>query len=95
MIDGNDLAGTLTFSKVIKPKVSFDKISANEYVACYDSNFLHPQGPSNSFTWPKRKYDCWVPYMNVICTVRSPTTSTGQTHYLEKEGNGMISKLLN
>ena len=19
-------------------------------------NFLHPQGPSNSFTWPKRKW---------------------------------------
>ena len=27
--DGNDLAGTLTFSKAANPKVSFDKIFAN------------------------------------------------------------------
>ena len=36
----NDLAGTFTFSKAANPKVNFDKISANEYVACYyDSNW--------------------------------------------------------
>ena len=90
----NDLAGTFTFSKAANPKVNFDKISANEYVACYyDSNwwvglvqnvncdekdveiiFLHPPGPSNSFTWPKRNV-CWVPYMNVICKIRHSTTT--------------------
>ena len=38
--DDNDLAGTFTFSKAANPKVSFDKISANEYVECYyDSNW--------------------------------------------------------
>ena len=38
--DDNDLAGTFTFSKAANPKVNFDKISANEYVACYyDSNW--------------------------------------------------------
>ena len=60
-----------------------------------ETNFLHPPGPSNSFTWPKRKDVCWVPYMNVICKIRPPTTSTGQTCYLEEKGNEMISKLLN
>ena len=41
-------------------------------------------GPSNSFAWPKRKDVCWVPYMHVICKIRPPTTSTGQT--LSREG---------
>ena len=113
--DNNDFAGTFTFSKAANLKVSFDKISANEYVACnYDSNwwagvvnnvncdekdveinFLHPPGPSNGFTWPKRKDACWVPYMNVICKIRPPTILTVQTYCLEKEGNEMIFKLLN
>ena len=40
-MDDNNLAHTFTFSKAANPKVSFDKISANEYVACYyDSNWL-------------------------------------------------------
>ena len=40
MSDDNELAGTFTFSKVASPKVSFDKISSNEYVECYyDSNW--------------------------------------------------------
>ena len=34
-MDDKDLAGSFTFRKVANPKVSFDKISANEYVACY------------------------------------------------------------
>ena len=113
--DDNYYAGTCTFSDAANPKVSFDKISANEYVACYynsgwwvglvqDVNcdekdveiiFLHPPGPSNSFTWAKRKDVCLVPCMNVICKIRPPTTFTGQTYYLEKEDNEMISKLLN
>ena len=41
MSDDNELAGTFTFSKAANPKISFDKISANEYVArYYDSNWL-------------------------------------------------------
>ena len=31
----NDQAGTFTFSEAANPKVSFDKISTNEYVVCY------------------------------------------------------------
>ena len=37
--------------------------------------FLHPPGPSNNFTWPKRKDVCWVPYMNVICKIRPSITT--------------------
>ena len=56
----NDQAGTFTFSEAANPKVSFDKISTNEYVVCYDEKdveiiFLHPPEPLNSFTWEKRK----------------------------------------
>ena len=58
-------------------------------------NFLLPLGLRNIFTWPKRKDICWVPYVNVICKVRYPRTLTRQTYYLEKEGDEMISKLLN
>ena len=78
MSDYIDLVGNFTFSKAANPKVSLDKISANEYVVCYynsnwwirlvqnangneknvEINFLHPLGPSNSFTWPKRKDVC-------------------------------------
>ena len=69
--------------------------------------FLHLPGPLHSFTWAKRKDVlhsftwakrkdvCLVPCMNVICKIRPPTTFTGQTYYLEKEDNEMISKLLN
>ena len=77
--------------KQVNPKVSFDKISAIEYVACYydsnwwagvmqnvncdendfEINFLYPPGPSNNFTWSKRKDAYWVPHMNVICKVSS------------------------
>ena len=32
--DDNDYAGTFTFSEAANPKVSFDKISANEYICC-------------------------------------------------------------
>ena len=40
MSDGNELAGTFTFSKAANPKISFDKISVNEYVGrYYDSNW--------------------------------------------------------
>ena len=95
VMDDKDLAGSFTFRKVANPKVSFDKISANEYVACYyDSTwwvglvqnvncdekdveiiFLHLPGPSNSFTWPKRKDVCWISYMNVICKIQPSTTT--------------------
>ena len=34
------MASTFTYNKAVNSKVSFDKISANEYVACYyDSNW--------------------------------------------------------
>ena len=40
VMDDKDLADTFTFSKAANSKVSFDKISANEYAACYhDSNW--------------------------------------------------------
>ena len=32
-------------------------------------------GPSNSFTWPKRKDVCWISYMNVICKIQPSTTT--------------------
>ena len=40
VMNDKDLADTFTFSKAANSKVSFDKISANEYAACYhDSNW--------------------------------------------------------
>ena len=35
VMNDKDLADTFTFSKAANSKVSFDKISANEYAACY------------------------------------------------------------
>ena len=58
-------------------------------------NLLHPPGPSENFTWPKRKDISWVPCMNVIFHIRPSTTIIGQIYYLEKEDNEMMSKLLN
>ena len=58
-------------------------------------NFLHPPGPSDSFTWPKRKDISWVPCMNVIFKIRPSTIIIAQIYYLEKEDNEMMSKLLN
>ena len=39
MSGDNDFAVTFTFNKTTNPKVSFDKISANQYAACYDNNW--------------------------------------------------------
>ena len=43
--------------------------------------FLHPAGPSPSFTFPKRNDDLVIAHGHVIMAV-NPTTPTGRTYQL-------------
>ena len=90
--------------------VLFDKISANEYAACYydsnwwaglvqnvncdekdvEINFHTLQDPQTTLLGQREKT-----FVGCHIWIRPPTTLTGQTYYLEKEGNEMIPKLLN
>lgn len=46
--------------------------------------FLHPQGPSPSFSYPRRPDVLWIPFTNVLCVV-SPTTPTGRIYVLSED----------
>lgn len=43
-------------------------------------DFMHPHGPRNTFNWPARDDTCYVPFKNILCVLKTPTTSTGRTY---------------
>ena len=44
-------------------------------------NFLHPPGPTKSFSWPRRKDFCHVPFINVLTVISPPKASpTGRVY---------------
>lgn len=47
--------------------------------------FLHPHGPSPSFSWPKREDVCAVPIPHVLAIVEPPKTMTGRTYHFSPE----------
>ena len=44
--------------------------------------FMHPHGPSKSFSWPTREDICWVPLPHIIKIIDAPVTSTGRKYKL-------------
>ena len=43
--------------------------------------FMHPNGPSFSFFWPKHEDLCWVPSEHILCVVDSPDPLTSRGGY--------------
>ncbi|GBO40968.1 hypothetical protein AVEN_170674-1 [Araneus ventricosus] len=68
-------------------------------VECYDEYndykimFMHPHGPSASYTWPKFLDVCWIPYEHIMKIVFSPSTNTRRTYKITPEENN-CSELL-
>lgn len=44
-------------------------------------NFMHPNGPSRSFQWPKNQDICWVPNQHILCTIDCPSLATTRGQY--------------
>ena len=40
--------------------------------------FLHPNGPRKTFSWPSVADKCFVPVSKMLCVITAPTTTTGQ-----------------
>ncbi len=47
--------------------------------------FMHPHGPSRSFSWPNNDDICLVPVTHVLCNVDPPTTATGRQYILTRK----------
>ena len=58
--------------------------------------FMHPNCPSCSYNWPNRDDICWVPRMNVIFLLQTPSTSSvsGRQYRISTEEDSLIEQLL-
>ncbi|XP_065684929.1 uncharacterized protein LOC136097009 [Hydra vulgaris] len=56
--------------------------------------FMHPHYPSRSYHWPNQDDNCWVPRMNVICLVKTPSTSSGRQYQISKEDENLFEQVL-
>ncbi|GBN04988.1 hypothetical protein AVEN_182575-1 [Araneus ventricosus] len=56
----------------------------------YKIMFMHPHGPSASYTWPKPLDVCWIPYKHIMKIVSAPSTNTGRTYKITPEENNSI-----
>ncbi|XP_047129865.1 uncharacterized protein LOC124809907 [Hydra vulgaris] len=56
--------------------------------------FMHPHYPSRSYYWPNRDDNCWVPRMNIISFVKTPSTSSGRQYHISKEDETLFKQLL-
>lgn len=56
--------------------------------------FLHPEGPSKSFSFPTNEDVVCLPHNDVLTTV-SPQTATGRTYALTEKEMKAASEVLN
>ena len=56
-------------------------------------SFLHPSGPSQSFTYPRKADILIVPNKFILCQLH-PTTSTGRTYHIPKEEMARAAQIL-
>ena len=56
--------------------------------------FMHPHYPSRSYYWPKRDDNCWVPRINVISLVKTPSPSSGRKYQISKEDETLFEQVL-
>ena len=59
----------------------------------FQINFMHPPGPTKSFTWPSRPDICWVSSLHMLCKIHSPKTITGRTCRISYSYYKTISQL--
>ena len=57
--------------------------------------FMHPNGPSASFIWPRKDDICWVPNIHIICKIDIPLTDTGRTYHLSEDTVKKITEAFN
>ena len=57
--------------------------------------FMHPNYPSRSYSWPRREDICFVPFVNIICIISTPSTATGRQYVLNNEDKIKIESELN
>jgi hypothetical protein len=50
----------------------------------YKIQFMHPHGPSPSFSWPAREDMCWVPSNHILCTIDPPSTTNGRVYKISE-----------
>jgi hypothetical protein len=55
-------------------------------------NFMHPNGPARSFSWPAREDTCWVPLEGILCFLSPPVTRNGRQYHLEKNDVESLAK---
>ena len=56
--------------------------------------FMHPHGPSKSFSWPSRDDYCWVPTVNIITHIKVPTTKSGRTDDIDNDDYNTILSIV-
>lgn len=56
-------------------------------------DFMKPKGPARSFSWPRRKDQCWVPKDHILTQVTDLTTATGRQYKLSQDAEKNISDL--
>jgi len=56
-------------------------------------DFMKPKGPAISFSWPRRKDQCWVPRDHILVTTVDLTTATGRQYKLSQEAEKTIFEL--
>lgn len=54
--------------------------------------FLHPNGPSPSFYWPRHEDSCSVPIPHVLAIVDPPHTTTGRTYHFSENCMEVVGK---
>lgn len=55
--------------------------------------FMHPHGPSQTYSWPRREDNCWVPLVHIMKIIDAPLTSTGRQYKLPSDVEKQINAL--
>ena len=56
--------------------------------------FMHPHGPSDSFSWPSKDDVCWMSPSSVILKLNAPATSNSRSYKIDTEEFNKIAILL-
>lgn len=68
-------------------------ISKDQIEEEIEVSFLHPSGPSMSFTYPRKSDILRIPKIFVLCKLH-PITATGRTYQVPKEEMTKATQIL-
>ena len=54
--------------------------------------FMHPHGPTRSFTFPHRVDKCLIPLEHILCVIKMPSTETGCQYNVNHSDNIKVHK---